>query len=170
MSGFEARLPELAAAETQAKINLFAIQNRLERREYLEWDGRRMVTLEPGRLEPIDPGRLTHYFAAQAEAEARGIAGNCWGIASDANFNGHARSRMFTSEGATDFCGYDDHEINLDTLHDGSVLALDLTAAVNLDHNQGGMAIFGLRAKRVGKLVVALNKLYGGSWREARYI
>lgn len=115
--------------------------------------------------EPI-PTELVHSIIEQSlKVGKRQIIRKCFDVANDACKEQNFTGRLAASEGCNQsFVGWGNHCINWQELDDDSVMAFDLTATLNIDHQTGKIDVLSLRAKNLDELFARLHELYGGQW------
>jgi hypothetical protein len=126
--------------------------------------GKILLLLDLRGANPVETARVEAYIRQHIAATQKGIGTNCDEVARDTLDAGLATNIIYTDADAYDFVVWDNHFIGVDTLADGSVLAVDLTAAANITHGQGQFDILAIRADSMESLCVEMGDLYGGQW------
>lgn len=101
---------------------------------------------------------------AQRTITATGIFNNCYAIAARTVHEGLATGAAHTPSGTSDFIGYANHSVSIIQQPNGRVLAVDFTAAPNIDYSQGNFDTLIIGANDESALMASLGELYGGNW------
>lgn len=114
--------------------------------------------------ERIPQDKVEAYLHEQETVTSKGVLNNCITVAGEAVQKGVVSGRLYSPEGCQDFTSWTNHAVNYDELPDGTVIAIDFTAASNIDWNTKNFDTLALRAKNKAELVDLLGELYGGTW------
>ncbi|MBI2021494.1 hypothetical protein HYS93_01260 [Candidatus Daviesbacteria bacterium] len=146
-------------------IKEFAVRHNLALDRF-SLNGRSLLIVGDQELPDLKPADLKRYIDESFQVDTKVVTTQCYDVAKAAQQRGSAKSRLHSKGGTSEFSGYGNHCLNLDTLQDGSLVAVDFTAAENIDYHQGNFAVFAIRASSQEELIARLNKLYGGQWSE----
>ncbi|PIY80988.1 MAG: hypothetical protein COY80_00025, partial [Candidatus Pacebacteria bacterium CG_4_10_14_0_8_um_filter_42_14] len=114
--------------------------------------------------EPISED-LSKNISDQANAiRQTGLHQNCFFIAQGACKEQGFTGRVSAPSGVDKFLVWKNHCINWHEVDEGQVVALDFTAAINIDCGMGNFDVLLIRAEDLVTLLEYLAELYGGEW------